>query len=127
MIGTDGRITLHDVTVRYGRRLAVEAVSGEFAPGSLTAVVGPNGAGKSTLLAAIAGTARLSGDAVERPPKQRPGLSAAACGAQHRFSGHGGGALRVDEQTEFHGSSSKHFNRIDRRVETGRSQAAARR
>jgi zinc/manganese transport system ATP-binding protein len=45
--------------VRYGRRLALDAVSGEFAPGSLTAVVGANGAGKSTLLAAIAGTVRL--------------------------------------------------------------------
>jgi zinc/manganese transport system ATP-binding protein len=36
----------------------LEAVSGEFASGSLTAVVGANGAGKSTLLAAIAGVLR---------------------------------------------------------------------
>ncbi len=57
----DGRVALHDVTVRYGRRLALDAISGEFATGSLTAVVGANGAGKSTLLAAIAGTVRLSG------------------------------------------------------------------
>src|SRR5437762_7049195 len=27
----DGRVLLHDVTVRYGRRMALEAVSGEFA------------------------------------------------------------------------------------------------
>src|SRR5262249_22110940 len=51
---------LHDVTVRYGRRLALEGVSGAFAPGSLTAVVGANGAGKSTLLAAIAGVVPLA-------------------------------------------------------------------
>ena len=54
------RVRLRDVTVRYGRRIALEAVSGVFEPGSLTAVVGANGAGKSTLLAAIAGVARLA-------------------------------------------------------------------
>src|SRR5438067_4460680 len=58
--GAGARIALHDVTVRYGRRLALEAVSGEFAPGSMTAVVGANGAGKSTLLAAIAGIVPLA-------------------------------------------------------------------
>jgi zinc/manganese transport system ATP-binding protein len=67
----DGRIRLRDVTVRYGRRIALEAVSGEFASGSLTAVVGANGAGKSTLLAAIAGVKRLAGGAVDRPARQR--------------------------------------------------------
>jgi zinc/manganese transport system ATP-binding protein len=60
----DGRVLLRDVTVRYGRRVALEAVSGEFVSGSLTAVVGANGAGKSTLLAAIAGVVRLAGGAV---------------------------------------------------------------
>jgi zinc/manganese transport system ATP-binding protein len=57
--------------VRYGRRLALDAVSGEFAPGSLTAVVGANGAGKSTLLAAIAGMVRLAGGAVDCPVAQQ--------------------------------------------------------
>jgi zinc/manganese transport system ATP-binding protein len=42
----------------------LEGVSGEFASGSLTAVVGSNGAGKSTLLAAIAGVVRLGGGVV---------------------------------------------------------------
>ncbi|MGD9879386.1 MAG: metal ABC transporter ATP-binding protein [Reyranella sp.] len=39
----------------YRKRVAVEAVSGVFAAGSLTAIVGANGAGKTTLLHAIAG------------------------------------------------------------------------
>lgn len=67
----DGRVRLRDVTVRYGRRIALEGVSGEFASGSLTAVVGANGAGKSTLLAAIAGVKRLTGGVVDRPASRR--------------------------------------------------------
>ena len=67
----DGRILLRDVTVRYGRRMALEAVSGEFAPGSLTAVVGANGAGKSTLLAAIAGVVPLAGGVVDCAARQQ--------------------------------------------------------
>jgi zinc/manganese transport system ATP-binding protein len=48
-------VTLRDLSVTYRERIAVEAVSGVFAPGSLTAIVGANGAGKTTLLDAIAG------------------------------------------------------------------------
>lgn len=48
-------VALRNVTVAHAGRPAVHHVSGEFAPGSLTALVGPNGAGKSTLLRAIAG------------------------------------------------------------------------
>jgi zinc/manganese transport system ATP-binding protein len=62
---------LHDVSVQYGRRIALEAVSGEFAPGSLTAVVGANGAGKSTLLSAIVGVVPLAGGHIECRPRQR--------------------------------------------------------
>lgn len=69
--GADGRVLLRDVTVRYGRRVALEAVSGEFTSGSLTAVVGANGAGKTTLLAAIAGVAPLAGGVVDCAARQR--------------------------------------------------------
>jgi len=50
-----GCVRLRDLTVAYRDRVAVEAVSGVFAAGSLTAIVGANGAGKTTLLHAIAG------------------------------------------------------------------------
>jgi zinc/manganese transport system ATP-binding protein len=70
-MAADRRILLHNVTVSYGRRIALEALSGEFAAGSLTAVVGANGAGKSTLLAAIAGMVRLTAGVVARPTRQR--------------------------------------------------------
>ena len=46
---------LRELTVSYRERVAVEAVSGAFAAGSLTAIIGANGAGKTTLLHAIAG------------------------------------------------------------------------
>jgi zinc/manganese transport system ATP-binding protein len=63
-------IELRGVTVRYGHRVAVENVSGTFAPGSLTAVVGANGAGKSTLLGAIAGTIRPAHGSIRRASLQ---------------------------------------------------------
>jgi zinc/manganese transport system ATP-binding protein len=50
-----GAIRLDNLTVSYHRVPAVHHLSGQFAAGSLTAVVGPNGAGKSTLLNAIIG------------------------------------------------------------------------
>jgi zinc/manganese transport system ATP-binding protein len=67
----NGGVQLCGVTVRYGRRVALESVSGEFAAGSLTAVVGANGAGKSTLLAAIAGVVRLAGGTVKCAGRSR--------------------------------------------------------
>jgi zinc/manganese transport system ATP-binding protein len=51
----DAGIEIRNLSVGYGEHLALEGVTGDFAPSSMTAVVGPNGAGKSTLLKALAG------------------------------------------------------------------------
>lgn len=48
-------LRFRDVTIRYGRQAALDAVTAEIPCGSLTAILGPNGAGKSTLLRAILG------------------------------------------------------------------------
>jgi ABC-type Mn2+/Zn2+ transport system ATPase subunit len=48
-------LRFHDVTVRYGRRIALDRLTVNIPCGSLTTIVGPNGAGKSTLLRAILG------------------------------------------------------------------------
>ena len=55
LVHDDAGIDIENLSVAYGERLAVEELTGRFAPGSLTAIVGPNGAGKSTLLRAMAG------------------------------------------------------------------------
>jgi zinc/manganese transport system ATP-binding protein len=56
-------IEVRNLSMSYGERLALEGVTGDFAPASMTAVVGPNGAGKSTLLKALAGIVRpIAGD-----------------------------------------------------------------
>jgi len=48
-------IRVRDLTVAYDRHPAIHHVSGEFKPGSLSAVVGPNGAGKTSMLNLITG------------------------------------------------------------------------
>ena len=65
-------VTLRDLTVGYRELIAVEAVSGVFAPGSLTAIVGANGAGKTTLLQAIAGLVVPRRGSVEIARAQTP-------------------------------------------------------
>jgi ABC-2 type transport system ATP-binding protein len=48
--------TIEDLTIHYGKRLAVDGLSFELAPGEIALLLGPNGAGKSTTLSAIAGS-----------------------------------------------------------------------
>ena len=50
----------HDLTIRFGGHVAVDAVSCAFAPGTLTAIVGPNGAGKTTYFNLISGQLRAT-------------------------------------------------------------------
>jgi ABC-2 type transport system ATP-binding protein len=68
-------VEIDGLTKRYGRTLALDAVSFEVRPGELFALLGPNGAGKTTLLHILctilrpdSGTARINGvDLVKRP------------------------------------------------------------
>jgi zinc/manganese transport system ATP-binding protein len=70
-------IALDNLTVSYRQHPALHHLSGQFARGSLTAVVGPNGAGKSTLLKSIMG------------------LLPTASTSRHAKGGHTGSALQV--------------------------------
>jgi zinc/manganese transport system ATP-binding protein len=62
---SDKVIRLDNVTLAYGRRLAVKGISGTFAAGSLTAIAGPNGAGKTTLLKALMGELPLASGRID--------------------------------------------------------------
>jgi len=55
-------IEIRDVTKRYGRRVAVSAVSLTLRPGEVTLLLGANGAGKSTLLRCVLGIADFEGE-----------------------------------------------------------------
>ncbi len=48
-------IEVKNLSIAYRDRPALSNLTGQFAAGSLTAVVGPNGAGKSSLIKALAG------------------------------------------------------------------------
>jgi zinc/manganese transport system ATP-binding protein len=68
-------IELTNLSVRHGRRIALDSLTGRFDPGSLTAVVGPNGAGKSTLLNVLAGLTRPSAGTISNPALTRNRLA----------------------------------------------------
>jgi len=75
-------VKIGGVTKRYGRTLALDAVSFEVAANELFALLGPNGAGKTTLLHILCtilkpdgGTASINGvDVVARPLQARQNL-----------------------------------------------------
>jgi sulfate/thiosulfate transport system ATP-binding protein len=74
-------IVVRDVSKQFGAFTALDGVSIEVEPGSLTALLGPSGSGKSTLLRVIAGLERpdtgqvlLDGEDVTCAPPQRRGV-----------------------------------------------------
>jgi len=71
-------LTTHDLTIRFGGHVAVNAVSCTFQPGTLTAIVGPNGAGKTTYFNLISGQLAASSGTVTLNGKDLTGLSASA-------------------------------------------------
>ncbi|MBL8490351.1 MAG: ABC transporter ATP-binding protein [Rhodocyclaceae bacterium] len=80
-------LSTHGLTVRFGGHVAVNNVSCDFRPGTLTAIVGPNGAGKTTYfnlisgqLPATAGTVKLRGQDITHlgaPKRTRMGMGRA--------------------------------------------------
>jgi branched-chain amino acid transport system ATP-binding protein len=66
-------LSTRDLTIRFGGHVAVNTVTADFYPGTLTVIVGPNGAGKTTYfnlvsgqLAASSGSVHVAGRDVTR-------------------------------------------------------------
>src|SRR6185369_15196434 len=56
--------TIRELTIQYGKRVAVDGLDLELSGGEIALLLGPNGAGKSTTLAAMAGALSPSRGAV---------------------------------------------------------------
>ena len=69
-------LSVEAATKRFGGLTALDAVSLEVAPGSITGVMGANGAGKTTLFSLIAGTDRPSGGRITFDGRRVDGLPA---------------------------------------------------
>ena len=68
-------IQLCNLSVHYGKFMAVNHVSLTVAGGALTAITGPNGSGKSSLIKAIAGILPPSGGHIHFQPGPRPAMA----------------------------------------------------
>jgi ABC-2 type transport system ATP-binding protein len=84
-----------EVSVAYGKTVALDSVSLSAPPGQVTAVVGGDGAGKSTLLRCLAGVLAPDSGTVRRPAKERSGYFPASSGIYPD--------LTVTENLEFRG------------------------
>lgn len=73
---TNVLLRVEDLTVRYGKALAVEKVSLEVREGTVVILVGANGAGKTTILNVISGLAQPTSGAVWYEGKRIDGMPA---------------------------------------------------
>ena len=72
-------LSLQDVRVRYGDKLAVDGVSLDVRRGEVVGLIGPNGSGKTTLLSILAGTHAPTAGAVLLDGVQVSGLGPRRC------------------------------------------------
>ena len=67
-----------DLTIQFGGHVAVNGVSCQFHPGTLTAIVGPNGAGKTTYFNLMSGQLKATRGQVLLQGRDLTSLSASA-------------------------------------------------
>ena len=82
----DSRWGVRDVTVRFGARVVLDAISLRVGPGQVVAVVGGDGAGKSTLLRALTGRVLPDRGDVHTPGRKHLGYQPATSGTWAQLS-----------------------------------------
>ncbi|HXZ94523.1 MAG TPA: ATP-binding cassette domain-containing protein, partial [Dehalococcoidia bacterium] len=60
ILGVSMLLSVKDITVHYGKAIAIDNVSLEVAEGAVVTIIGANGAGKSTILKALSGLIPLT-------------------------------------------------------------------
>jgi ABC-2 type transport system ATP-binding protein len=123
-------ISVHGLVKRFGRVVAVDDLSFEVQPGTLTGFVGPNGAGKTTTLRMILGLVRpTAGTAViDGVPYARLDRPARHVGAVLEAAGFHPGRTARDHLRVLAGPSGIPVSRVDQVLsEVDLSGAAGRR
>jgi branched-chain amino acid transport system permease protein len=75
-----GHLNAKEIRVHFGALRALDGVSIEVKPGTITGLIGPNGSGKTTLLNVISGLQFANGGEILLEGKPLTGLTAAARG-----------------------------------------------
>jgi len=60
ILGVNMQLSVKDITIHYGKAMAVDRVSLEVWEGAVVTIIGANGAGKSTILKALSGLIPLT-------------------------------------------------------------------
>ena len=122
-------ISVHGLVKRFGRVVAVDDLSFQVQPGTLTGFVGPNGAGKTTTLRMILGLVRpTAGTAlIDGVPYARLDRPARHVGAVLEASGFHPGRTARDHLRVLAGPSGIPVNRVDEVLSEVDLSAAARR
>lgn len=63
---SDALLELHELSKRFGNRVAINSLSVTFSPGEVVLLVGPNGSGKSTFLKLCAGLYRADSGLISK-------------------------------------------------------------
>ncbi len=108
-------ISVHGLVKRFGRVLAVDDLSFQVQPGTLTGFVGPNGAGKTTTLRMILGLVRPTAGAalIDGIPYARLDRPARHVGAVLEASGFHPGRTARDHLRVLAGPSGIPVSRVD--------------
>ena len=67
-------LKIENITVHYGKAIALDNVSLEVAEGSIVSIIGANGAGKSTILRAVSGLTPLTSGEVRFADQRIDGM-----------------------------------------------------